>query len=114
MARANLDQEGGSIEYPAISRWDAPDELKVGFSPSTSDKTLILDSRFLEIFSIENVDPPQKAISAKGGRIGYVFASDPSRPTQVILRLQGQSPGFHKFLLGIDGDVAEYSNFIFP
>lgn len=74
----------------------------------------MLDSRFLDIFSIEGVDPPQKAISARNGHIGYVFATDPAHPTQVTLRLQGQSPGLHQFSLGIDGDVAERSTFIFP
>ncbi|MGV2186553.1 hypothetical protein [Rhizobium rhizogenes] len=114
LARAHVQHKDGSIEYPAISRWSAPDELTVRFSASSSDRTLMLDSRFLHIFSIESIDPPQKAISARDGHIGYVFAIDPAHPTQVTLRLQGQSPGFHQFSLGIDDDVAERSTFIFP
>jgi hypothetical protein len=85
-------------------------------NPSCTDRdqTVFVDPRFLESFSIEGVDPPQKATARADGLIGYVFGSDPSGPAKIVFRLQTQEPGPRSFLLGIDRGVAEHSTFILP
>lgn len=105
---------GGTIEIPAISRWNAPDEMRVGLPASDRDQTFFVDPRFLEAFSIDSIDPPQKATVRRNGRIGYVFASDPSAVAKIVFRLQTQQPGLRSFLLGIEDDVTEHSTFILP
>jgi hypothetical protein len=104
----------GTIEMPAISRWNAPDEMRVSLPAGNSDQTVFVDPRFLQAFSIDGIDPPQKATVRKNGRIGYVFGTDPSAPAKIVFRLQTQQPGLRSFLLGIEDDVAERSTFILP
>lgn len=36
---------------------------------------------FLQGFSVQGIDPPQKATFARDGRIGYVFPADPPEPS---------------------------------
>ncbi len=104
----------GSLELPAISRWNAPDEMRVAFGPAQGDQTLFVDPRFLEAFSIEGVDPPQKATVQTSGRIGYVFASDPTAPTKIVFRLHTEQVGPRSYLAGIGDDVSERTTFILP
>ncbi|MDM9627732.1 hypothetical protein QTL95_17695 [Rhizobium sp. S152] len=105
---------GGSIELPAISRWNAPDEMRVSLSASDEDRAVFVDARFFEVFSIDGVDPPQKATTRKGGRIGYIFGADPTASVTVVFRLQTQQPGRQRFFIGIDDDVIEQSTLILP
>lgn len=105
---------GGNIEIPAISRWNAPDEMRVTLGASVVDHTVFVDPRFLETFSVDGIDPPQKATVQKNGRIGYVFSSDAIASAKIIFRLKTQQPGVRAFLVGIDNDVAEHSTIILP
>ncbi|GAA3095212.1 hypothetical protein GCM10010520_46220 [Rhizobium viscosum] len=114
LSRQELKLAGGSLALPIITRWNAPDELRVFFPPSSSDRRLVLDPDFLTIFSIEGIDPPQKAIGYESGRISYVFPVDAAATSQVILRLHTQKPGLHSFRIGIDQDVIERSVLVLP
>lgn len=114
LAHRELRLAAGSIDYPAIARWNAPDELRVSFLPSSNDQKLVVDSRFLEAFSIEGIDPPAKGSSAADGLISYVFPGALTRPGEVVFRLQAQSPGLHTVSLGIGNEVVERSIFVFP
>ncbi|WP_416066353.1 hypothetical protein ACK9YZ_09230 [Rhizobium sp. ZK1] len=105
---------GGSLELPIITRWNAPDELRVFFLPSSSDRRFVVDPDFLTIFSIESIEPPQKATDYENGRIGYVFPADAIAASQVILRLQTQKPGLRSFRIGIGQDVVERSVIVLP
>lgn len=104
----------GIIDFPVISRWNAPEDMVVNFAPSSEVRIITVDGRFLQIFSVEGVDPPQRATFARDGRIGYVFPGDPTRPTQVVFRLQTQLVGFHRVIVGIDDETKTQSIFIFP
>jgi hypothetical protein len=114
LARGELRLAAGSIDYPKISRWNAPDEIRVMFRPSPNEQTLVVDSRFLEAFSVEGIDPPAKSASVGDGVISYVFPGDPMHPSAVIFRLEAQSPGLHPVSLGIGDEVGEHSVFVFP
>jgi protein-L-isoaspartate(D-aspartate) O-methyltransferase len=104
----------GSLDLPGISRWNAPDELKATFSASPQDRIVIVDPAFLQAFSIEGIDPPQKSTLARDGRIGYVFPGDPTTSTKVVFRLHSQQPGLRSYTVGIGADLSEQSTFIFP
>lgn len=104
----------GSIDLPAISRWNAPDDLKVTLIAAAQDQIIFFDLQFLESFSIEGTDPPQKATVARGGRIGYVFSADPTGSTSVVFSLQTQQPGWRSYVIGIEDEVSRQSTFIFP
>lgn len=64
-ATSTIASSGGSIDIPTISRWNAPDEMRVALAPDDKDQILFVDGRFLEAFSIEGVDPPQRARSRR-------------------------------------------------
>lgn len=113
-SRKTVEFSGGHIELPAISRWNAPDEMRVSFSASGGDRMVFVDARFFETFSIDGADPPQKGTTRKGGLIGYIFGADPSASATVVFRLQTQEPGRRRFLIGIDDDVTEQSTLVLP
>ncbi len=71
-SRSVVQMAQGSLNLPVISRWNAPDELKVTFSATDQDRTIIIDPRFLEAYSVEAIDPPQKTTFARDAHIGYV------------------------------------------
>ncbi|MGV4791754.1 protein-L-isoaspartate(D-aspartate) O-methyltransferase [Rhizobium sp. F40D2] len=104
----------GSIDFPVISRWNAPEDMVVNFQPSSEDRIFTIDADFLQTFSVEGVDPPQRATFARDGRIGYLFPGDPARPTQVVFRLQTHLVGSRRATLGIGEETRTQSTFIFP
>lgn len=114
LSRATDASTAGVIDYPAITRWNAPDDLVVSFAPSPDDRILLVDSRFFDVFSVENVDPPQKAVVVRDGMTGYVFPADPANAMRATFRLKTQAPGLRSTRFGVDGDVREHSIFIFP
>ena len=114
LSRTLLTSEAGAVDYPAITRWNAPDGLEVTFAPSAEDRLFFVDGRFFDTFSVEGIDPPQRATVAKGGLTGFVFPSDPEKPTRVTFRLQTRTPGLHTASFGVEGEVADHSFFVFP
>ncbi|MGR9243090.1 protein-L-isoaspartate(D-aspartate) O-methyltransferase (plasmid) [Rhizobium leguminosarum] len=113
-SRQTLILPEGSVDFPVISRWNAPEDMTVTFTPSSEDRIFTIDPAFLQTFSIQGVDPPQKATFARAGRIGYVFPADPAGPTQIVFRLQTQLPGPLRATIGMGGETRTQSTFIFP
>ena len=114
LSRQTVVLPGGTIDVPAISRWNAPDEIKVVFQSSPNDRHLILDSRFLESFSIDDINPQQNSVAFEGGRAHYIFPSDPSGESAVVLRVNTQKPWLRHFTIGIGEDGVDRSVFVFP
>jgi protein-L-isoaspartate(D-aspartate) O-methyltransferase len=104
----------GSLDLPVTARWHAPEELRVTFSPSTDDRTLVVDARFHKMFSVESVDPAPVRILSQGGRTSYVFPASPTHPATVLFRLKTQQPGIRSYVLGINEHTSEYTVIIFP
>lgn len=114
LSRAITQSAAGAIDFPLLTRWNAPENLEVTLEPSSNDRVFFVDGRFFESFSVEGIDPPQKATTIRNGLTGYVFASDAEHPVRIVFRLQTQSPGLRRMSLGIDGDVSEHISFVFP
>lgn len=114
-SRTEVALEGGMLDLPAISRWNAPDELRVTLAPSPEgEMVLFMDQRFFETFSIEEITPPQKAVTAEGARTGYIFATDAATPVRIVLRLRTQAFGARPYRIGIGEEALSHSTFIFP
>ncbi|ARM90635.1 protein-L-isoaspartate O-methyltransferase protein (plasmid) [Rhizobium sp. CIAT894] len=113
-SRQTIAFPGGAVDFPVLSRWNAPETMTVNFAPSSEDRVFTIDAAFLQSFSIEGVDPPEKATLVRQGRIGYVFPSDPAGPTQIVFRLQTQLPGPCRSTIGIGAQTRAHSTFIFP
>ncbi|WP_261326876.1 DUF421 domain-containing protein [Rhizobium leguminosarum] len=80
-SRQSLILPEGSGDFPVISRWNAPEDMTVTFAPSSEDRVFTINAAFLQGFSVQGIDPPQKATFARDGRIGYVFPADPPEPS---------------------------------
>ena len=113
-SRQTLVLPDGSVDLPAISRWNAPEHMVVNFAPSSEDRVFTIDRAFLQTFSVQGVDPPQKTTFARDGRIGYVFPADPAGPTQIVFRLQTELAGPRQATIGIGAETRTQSTFIFP
>ncbi|WHO77202.1 protein-L-isoaspartate(D-aspartate) O-methyltransferase [Rhizobium sp. BT03] len=113
-SRQTLVLSDGSVDFPVISRWNAPEDMTVNFTASSEDRVFTIDAAFLQTFSVQAIDPPQKATFAREGRIGYVFPADPAEPTQIVFRLQTQLPGARRATIGMGREVRNQSTFIFP
>ncbi|MDC7745999.1 MULTISPECIES: protein-L-isoaspartate(D-aspartate) O-methyltransferase [Rhizobium] len=113
-SRQTLLLPDGSVDFPVISRWNAPEDMTVKFTPSSEDRVFTIDAAFLQTFSIQGIDPPQKATFAREGRIGYVFPADPAGSTQIVFRLKTQLPGARRATVGMGGETRAQSTFIFP
>ena len=113
-SRQTLVLPEGSVDFPAISRWNAPEHMILNFGPSSEDRVFTVDAEFLQTFSIEGIDPPQKTTFARDGRIGYVFPADPAGPAQIVFRLQTELAGPRRATIGIGADTRTQSTFIFP
>ena len=103
-----------SVEFPIISRLNAPDDMTVNFTASSEDRVFTVDAAFLQTFSVQGIDPPQKATFAREGRIGYVFPADRTGPTQIVFRLQTKLAGARRATIGLGEEVRTQSTFIFP
>ncbi|MGO8368079.1 protein-L-isoaspartate(D-aspartate) O-methyltransferase [Rhizobium ruizarguesonis] len=113
-SRQTLLLADGSVDFPVISRWNAPEDMTVNFTPSSEDRVFTIDAAFLQTFSVQGIDPPQKATFVRAGRIGYVFPADPAGLTQIVFRLQTQLPGPRRATIGMGGETRSQSTFIFP
>lgn len=114
-SRKEVALEGGALDLPAISRWNAPDELHVTLAPTPrGERTLFVDRRFFETFSIEEIAPPQKGMTREGEGTGYVFATDAAAPVRIVMRLRTQAFGLRAYRIGIGAETIPHSTFIFP
>ncbi|MBW9117375.1 hypothetical protein JNB88_27525 [Rhizobium cauense] len=114
LSRASIQSRGGQIDYPFITRWNAPDDLKLTFASSSGDHIFFVDSRFFDALSVERIEPPQKVTLVRDGLTGYVFPGGQSKPTRVTLRLQTQKPGLQRMTFGFEGEVVERSILVLP
>ncbi|TDW16483.1 hypothetical protein EV128_13512 [Rhizobium azibense] len=114
LSRALVETPQGTVDYPAISRWNAPDEIHIRFGPCDADCVFTADAAFLKGFLVEGIDPPPKAVTSKAGLIHYQFPGDPGMPIDVRFRLHTQSPGFHRIRVGIGDHVSAPLVLILP
>ncbi|UIL30836.1 protein-L-isoaspartate(D-aspartate) O-methyltransferase (plasmid) [Rhizobium leguminosarum] len=113
-SRQTLILPEGSVDFPVISRWNAPRGYDGDLHAVVRRQDIHDRSRLSSNLFDQGVDPPQKATFARAGRIGYVFPADPAGPTQIVFRLQTQLPGPLRATIGMGGETRTQSTFIFP
>lgn len=113
LSRGHIEADSGAIDYPALSRWSARDQLRLVLKPSSADQSLVVDAAFLDTFTVEGIDPPPRSVFVKAGLIHYIFQPD-TEPRRVIFRLAVEAPGLHRPRIGLDRAVFQRSIFIFP
>ncbi len=104
------------VEHPRIGRWEGTDEMIVRFKsdPAAQTRSLFLSNTFTEVFQVEDIQPlpARTVIEASGQRL---FFDNPGHDGgMVTLHLRAQSAGSASFSVGVDGELASLSSFIFP
>jgi hypothetical protein len=51
-SRASIEMPVGTVGYPFLSRWNAPDVVHIRFQPSGNDQAFVIDAAFLDAFSL--------------------------------------------------------------
>src|SRR5690606_27501270 len=106
--------DGGAIDYPAVARWQAGDDMIVSFTGAAATHRLKLSPEFARSFQIETVQPAPQAAAA--GPEGLELRFDIVEPTaEVSLHLRALSPGVARYRVGIDGKPArDLTTYILP
>jgi hypothetical protein len=98
--------EGGQVDHPRITRWDAPDEMTVRLDDGAGERTLLLSNGFAQSFQIESIQPqPLRVEAVPDGQL-LRFASTRG-PVQIVIYLQSRSPGIARFRTSIDGGAPQ-------
>lgn len=106
--------EGGEIDLPRITRWQASDEMTVRFARGSGERTLLLSPQFSRSFQVEAVLPrPERVVAAPDGHT-FHFAAGDGR-AEAVLHLRSLFPGLVRYRVGIDGSTpTERSTLILP
>jgi protein-L-isoaspartate(D-aspartate) O-methyltransferase len=100
-SRGMLETPAGTVEYPAIARLEAPDELAVFFEPSATPRIVSLDAAFFALFSVESIDPPPERTESGGELTRYVYPANADQALRVRFRLQTHETGLYRPALGV-------------
>lgn len=102
------------IELPRISRWQAPDELRLRILHGNGPHRLVLDQAFLDRFEIERIDPrPETRRAAPGGQVMDFLTLGPP-PHEITLHLRAERAGPVAFDLELDGRRARLHSLVLP
>lgn len=102
------------IELPRISRWQAPDELRLRVLEDDGPHRLVLDQAFLDRFEVERIDPrPETMRAAPRGQVMDFLALGPP-PHEITLHLRAERAGLAAFDLEIDGQRARLHSLVLP
>ncbi|WP_454849975.1 hypothetical protein [Rhizobium binxianense] len=105
-SRGTLTTPAGTVEYPAVARLEAPDELAVSFEPSTTQRILSLNAAFFELFSVESIDPPAERTETGGELTRYIYPANAGETLRVRFRLQTRETGLYRPALGVGDSLS--------
>lgn len=107
LSRSTHEVAGGTIEVPAIARWQTKDELVVRFAPAETDsRRLTLSPAFADSFQINAIQPaPERSVVSGAGTV-LIFATEPGSQASVTLHITPQHPGLADLAMAIDDAAA--------
>jgi hypothetical protein len=95
-----------ALEYNAVERYEAPNELKISLGPSNDADPLRLefDRSFTDRTTIEDITPLPAAAISHGQKLIYEFhASQISSESHVTYRYKHSDYGWQRYTIGIAG-----------
>lgn len=85
LASARAELGGGTIDYPRITRWQADDQLEVRLAPSAPSRVdLTLSPQFVQLFSINSIQPEPSEVQATAAGHRFTFETEPGERERVI------------------------------
>lgn len=106
-SRATADLPGGTLDHPAIARWQTADSMSVRFTGGGPTHTLTLSDAFSDAFEIRGVQPRPRSSEAVAAGLRLTFASDPDASPRATLFVTPRRPGMARYAVGIDGVPSE-------
>ncbi|MCA1368535.1 hypothetical protein I6F15_14145 [Bradyrhizobium sp. BRP14] len=103
-ARQALAFEGGLVEVPRFSRWQASDTLHVSLAAGDGDKRLALTSAFFQTFQVEDIEPPPLFTEGEGDGTVYHFKSPTPQPLALTFHVRSQRPGSVVYKVSVNGE----------
>ena len=104
LANARHDFEGGALEYPRVSRWQANDQMRVVFAADAPMKAVTLGD-LASHFTIETVIPePARTLTTDNGP-RMEFAFDEGASGTVVFTVRAGSPGLARFSVAVGADA---------
>lgn len=115
ISRTVLAIEGGTIDFPHVTRWEAADEIVVRFAPGEAERSLTLSSEFAEAMQIEAIQPePARSVAGPEGTV-LVFETAAGAPADVTLHVTPLKSGLPTFEARIgDGAATSLSMLVLP
>lgn len=102
LSRQTVALEGGSIDYPRISRWEAADEVVVRFAPGADRHRLMLSSSFADALQVEGIQPEPESSVAGAGGAELSFATAAGEAAEITIHVTPLRPGYSTFDVSID------------
>lgn len=85
LASARAELGGGTIDYPRITRWQADDQFEVHLAASSpASVELTLSPRFVQLFSINSIQPEPSEVQATAAGYRFTFETEPGERERVI------------------------------
>ncbi|MFZ5718059.1 MAG: hypothetical protein ACOY5Y_01190 [Pseudomonadota bacterium] len=108
---------GGTVDFPRVARWAAPDELSVRFAGPGSTGTVEVDRALFEVFGVEGIQPrPSASTFTPGGqRFTFDRAGEAVGDT-VTFQLRARRPALPlraQVRIG-SGEPLRFSMFVLP
>lgn len=114
LSRGHLQMEGGEIEFPRFTRWEAADSLKISFDAGEAERSLTLSPAFAETFQIEDVQPEPSDWQARPDGERLIFNLVAGAPATVHIHVRAQHPGLADFNAAIDGTARRVNSIVLP
>lgn len=118
-SRAQARTPGGGLEvdYPRLSRLDAPDEIELRFrAPGAGFATVEFDGDFSRDFVVESVQPEPVAQRPHRGGVSLDFEADDGDEQRVVVHVRPRRPAFPtRAQVGLRGQPpVEIAAVVFP
>ncbi|HVL79098.1 MAG TPA: hypothetical protein VM346_07390 [Sphingomicrobium sp.] len=118
LATASVKSTGATIEYPRITRWQSADQLSVRLPANASGEVQIeLSQPFVELFSIESVEPEPSRMEAsgQGHRFAFNVSGGGGQPL-IVFHIKASRFAFSRTVTARVGEAApvEMSLIILP
>lgn len=98
LATARVATGGGTIDHPRIARWQSAEQVTVNLpSGSTGPIDVELERSFVDLFSIESVEPDPSQVTATGAghRFTFDLAGD-AGPKSIAFHVRASNPAIER------------------
>jgi hypothetical protein len=112
LAEASAAGGGGRVDYPRITRVDAPATFSFAFAGTRAEHRVRIAGGFPERFRVEDVSPEPLRQSAGGESLTFELAAGEEEPGRAVVRLRGLQPGLSRLEIAID-DAAPMAASVF-